>query len=335
MQRLIQIVLVVAVGLLAVWFATLEPSGPPEPRFTPDRVLDLDGPAVLEGRVRLDPGTPGGVVRVVLEYSEPLGQPSRNETLSETGEFLFARVVSGRCTLSLLAPEGGAPLVQLEDLEVAGIEADPRLRQLDLRGRLALVLVRVLAPGGEPAKRAMVAWRPSSGGSFRQFRLTEDGCITLASASELIDLYVQSEGARSRLVRDVLGEAQVELRPSLEAELELPAEIGPEADGVQLTGQVLRVSLPNALEGSSSSIVDYLRVADVIEGSAGTSITVHVACSGHYRVVWQLWDDAQDIRLRFPGTPEPSTFEVRANRPGAIVTPSFPVELYRAALAAR
>lgn len=335
MQRLIQIVLVVIVGLLTAWFTTLEPSGPPEHSYTHVSVLDLDGPGVLEGRVFLDPGTPGGAVRVVLDYSEPLGQPSLNETLSDTGEFIFARVVPGRATLSLLAPEGGAPLVQLEDVEVAGIEADVRLEQLDLRGRLALVPIRVLAPGGEPAKQAMVAWRSSSGGPFRHYRLTQEGCITLATASDLIDLYVQSEGARSRLVRDVLGDTQIELRPSLEAELELPAEIGPEADGVQLTGHVLRVSLPSALEGSSSSIVDYLRVADVIEGSAGASITVHVASSGQYRVEWHLWDDEQDIRLRFPGTPEPSIFEVRANRPGALVTPSFPIELYRAALATR
>ncbi|MFT7680548.1 MAG: hypothetical protein ACI8QC_004554 [Planctomycetota bacterium] len=335
MQRQIQISMVVTVGLLTAWFATLGPSSPPKLRPALASVLDFDGPAVLEGRVQLDPGTPADVVRVVLDYSEPLGQPRLNQTLSATGEFIFPGVVSGRATLSLVAPEGGPPLVQLKDLEVAGMRADPRLRQLDLRGRLALIPVRVLAPGGEPAEQAMVAWRSSGEQAFRHFRLTQDGSITLVTACDLIDLYIQSEGARSCLIRGVLGEAQVELRPSLEAELELPAEIGPMSTGVSLTGHVSRVTLPTALEGSSSSIVDYLRRVDRVDGSEGDSVTIRVASSGQYTVEWHLWDLEREIKLHFPGKPEPSTFEVRASSPGATVTPSFPLELYRAALATR
>lgn len=328
MQRTLLLLLAIAVAALVGWFSTLERAPVLRERGGPIVGLDLDGPLMLQGQVQLDPRVPSGSVTLRMTYLESGGSARLQESVDGAGSFAFEGLAPGKVRLEVLAPGAREPLAVRDELALPVQETVA----FDLRGMLMLTEVEVSLPTGEPAPEAMVAWRASGDGPFDHFGLAKDGQLVLATGVDVLDLYVQAKEARSQLVRGVIGSTRVELRPGLSVTLGLPAGLDPVADGVQLRGSVVRSEPPKILEDALRGIVDYLRLVDRIDLSGGGSVPVEVPSSGVYRVEWRLFGKQDDRFLPFPGSPEPSTFAVRASTPGATVIPPFPESLYRAAI---
>ena len=317
-------VLVVAV----LWFAYLLNKGDAASHFVHQAAR---GSCIVEGQVELDEDVPLGVVRVHFRTIEGV-QAERNVAVGDDGYFHFSGPAGGRAMLEVFAPGRSDPIRVAGPLRLQS-PVDPI--HFDLKGQLVVSVVEVLDPEGLPAEAAQVAWRPSGAEVFRDFGLATNGVYTLATAVDPVDLYVQSKGARSQLVRNVVGETRVELRPRISVVLQLPEGINPQADGVQLLGSVIRNKAPKALEGSLPAIIHYLRVVDRINLGSRTSGAIELPSGGSYRVEWRLFDSGNDRFLSFPGSPAPSTFEIRANQQGSVVVPFFPEELYSASIQAR
>lgn len=331
MSRVLQVSLAVVLTVLLTWFLRLGAQTPGGRDFEPAYTLGLDGPMAVAGVVELDEGVPAGLVQVQARYAA-LGVAVLSTAVDADGRFDLTGLLDDPVVLEVMAPGSEEPLEAIGPLDLAAV-TDPLV--VDLRGRLSIATVDVWGPDGLPVAEAQVAWRPSGMQAFRHFGLAMNGELVLATAVDPIDLYVQCAGARSQLIRDVVGQTRVELRPRISAQFELPAEVDPEADGVLLDGSVIRNAPPKILAGSTHAIIDYLRIVDRIQLSSNVPTSIEVPSSGSYRVEWRMFDAMSDDYLPFPGSPDPSTFEVWANLQGSTVVPLFPEELYRAALALR
>ncbi|HEX6813078.1 MAG TPA: hypothetical protein VF384_15750 [Planctomycetota bacterium] len=148
----------------------------------------------------------------------------------------------GRYRLQAMCGGVAQPIVAIDDVEIAGGPcADPRLADIELRGRVRAFEIRAMASDGKPiaSRDAFVVIR-SSGDEWCGFHLAA-GFVRIA-APAAVDLIVLAKGHRAAFVNGVFDPRTIELEAATNANLAfvLPAPLP--------DGATLRLRLRPALE---------------------------------------------------------------------------------------
>ena len=125
-------------------------------------------------------------------------------------------LAGGRHRLLVGCP-GLPPLLDLEiDVPAGAVAEDPRLRDIDLRGRLRAIAVRLIDAAGQPFTReAKVVMRGESDPqlSWHGVRFVDATCDVLV-VDRPVDLWVVADGQLAVVVPGVFGDQTVVLQPA-------------------------------------------------------------------------------------------------------------------------
>jgi hypothetical protein len=291
MHRATQISVVLAVGTLAVLLMTQDGAGPARADGG-HWIFDPESRGILQGRVQLDEDIPPGHVRVGLWFEGLEGGQRFADALDERGAFLFDPVPTGFGRLTLWVEDDAHPLLEVPDVRVGEGAVDPRLFELDLRGRLSRFEVEILDPLGEPVGRALVGWRPFGPGAYEQSVEVRDGRATLVSSQPLVDLLVQAPGLRTEEVLGVDVGTCVALREGVMVAIEPPPAAFDGVGDPALELRLVREDLDPRFGRRTSRVAEFLQVsrtAAVRDGAARLALPA----PGIWRLEWRavLTDD--------------------------------------------
>lgn len=186
----------------------------------------------LAGSILADEGFPVEVLNISIEY--PSGLPADvEESLDsyadidyETREFEFAQLPPGIARVAVVT-DNDLELAVIDGVVVAaGGEPDPRLQNIDLRGRIFAHKLRVLGSDGKPVENVVVVEKHAEDAWHWGWQ----GDVTVVTEAATVDLLVFSDGYRRAEVNAVSGEAEVRLEDGIEIVVRWSGSI-PELDG--------------------------------------------------------------------------------------------------------
>ncbi|MBL8899116.1 MAG: RNA polymerase sigma factor [Planctomycetes bacterium] len=201
----------------------------------------------IEGSVLLDAGVPHGALQVRLSGTA-VPPPARSllATLDGAGRFGFRDLRAGSASLRICLPlehpsqipPDSANVTRIDGLELrAGAAcADARLQEIDLRGLLRSVKLRVLDEAGIPLASATIAHRGSGRMKDPWFRSTtaSDGTAALLSTSLPIDVHAGKPGYRMLEVPQIDGDQELRLLRGIAVTIEIAGVHANALDGAEL-----------------------------------------------------------------------------------------------------
>lgn len=225
-----------SMDISGVWRVRPERSGymdTPWTEFRPGAALKLilQRGCKVVGNVLLDPELPAGALRVRLvirkqgaaEKDPPIFDATRNPGV--LGEFEWDRLPEGVARLSIhTAAMARRSLFSIEGVVLRPGPAcdDPRLKDIDLRGKLRRIVVTLRDPGGNPVDgEATIISKsgdeqPTVGGNSR---------IVLLAPPETVDLRVTNARFSTVVIEDVVADTQVRFRPARVIRFQAPSGI--------------------------------------------------------------------------------------------------------------
>ena len=248
--------------------------------------MQLERSVAIEATFLVDADTPWRALRMELSRAGDAvgGLAQRVEpTTDGRARAQWSQLPLGRYQLRVHASADSVPLVDIDGIELHGDgePADPRLRDIDLRGRATRCVLRFVDESGHRIEAHRVQIRCIDRASAFEVSLGRDGFeIALRGP---IDLAIASPGFKSRELRAVSGSMEVRLEPAsryrlhcaalLPAPTELRALIRPVDER---TGAASRTSRNvDALTFDAESGVEWTPTSDGIY-----ELTVHVAQAG-------------------------------------------------------
>ena len=189
----------------------------------------------LAGRVVLDPGVREGEVRVLLDGN---GSLTANR-VEDDGSFRFRSCAPGDYRVTFEANDGSppTPLAVFEHVRVESgkVARDPRLQEVDLRGRIVHLELAVRDAAGDPVDLARVIEPAHADRPERLLTWIHAGRATL-TLTHPTDLEVRSSGHRTAFVPAATGRVDVTLAPPLPVRV----RVVPHALPIRLASVALR-----------------------------------------------------------------------------------------------
>jgi len=214
---------------------------------------------------------------------------------------------------------------------------DPRLASIDLRGLVHMFEFEILDFEGELAHPVAVGWRVSTpedeAGSYLRWVAGEDGRVSFASPSDLVDLLVLARGARIEELFGVGYGRSVDLHEGWPVRIAAPEGLDLEADGVQLSARLHRTALDPRIASARSLGGRFFR-ATTETPLRGDVLEFSVLRPGAWEVEWLAYREVDDGIDRLNLGAERIPIEVDLGDLGRVHHSTFPIEAYRAALAA-
>jgi hypothetical protein len=227
--------------------------------FVPDEELALIVP--MRQRVLFRPGAEGLVVRVRIARNEvvvlvrhDLPPPLRLQlqaSLERTGpgepavlrssgssspvaldEFGLGigEVPAGTYRLSVRLRGEAKPLAEAGEVSVAAADGETIVRrEVDVRGKVRLVRLRLLDPSGVPVPAEAILWFPGHGFPIPLV----DGAFTVPVAHGIAEATVRAQGWLDTTVRDITADRDVVLTPALRLRVRV-AGLGALPEGIAL-----------------------------------------------------------------------------------------------------
>jgi hypothetical protein len=222
------------------------------------------------------------------EMMEPMYSfPGQNQAKDGRLQRDWQGLKPGRYRLQALCAGVAEPLVAIDGVEVAdGPCADPRLVDIDLRGRVRAFEVRAIGSDGKPivSREAFVVIR-SQGDDWCGFHLAS-GVVKIA-APAAVDLIVVATGHRTAFVKGVSGPHTVTLEAASEARiaLELPSPLPAGAELKLLLKPAIEIPRRARLQldNGRGMGADSFFVEETVVDAAGKA-TVPVRYPGNYTV---------------------------------------------------
>lgn len=197
-----------------------------------DLVIELVIAGNVAGRVRLDEGLDPALLGVRMHPAhEGLVSDYRRQVHAEVqsdGSFQVWGLAPGLWDLKFRDSVGGLAVAGVDGIEVPAGEAsrDPRLAEIDLRGRLAVVRLILKAPRASDLIMGSLIYRPAGsppGGEDQSNAFLHDSNVVLWVAGSAADVSVIANGFRAVELAGVRGEVTVELQRGPAVRLRLPA----------------------------------------------------------------------------------------------------------------
>jgi hypothetical protein len=194
-------------------------------------VLELVRTGSVAGRVRLDDSLDATQITSLLkpgDTGEIQDHAAQTRTrLEADGRFRFGGLTPGRWTLELGDSAGQRAVTRLEDIDVpsGGPSRDPRLVEIDLRGRLAQVRLTLEPPEPSDVVMGSLVYRPSgspAGGEDESTAFLHRTNTVLCVAGRAADVTVQVSGFRTVELAGVSGDVTVRLQRGPTVRLRLP-----------------------------------------------------------------------------------------------------------------
>jgi len=297
----------------------------------------------LEGRVLLDPNIPTEQVRVqlLMVVGGTGGMTIRLPAeLEPDGRFRFSGLLAGVGTLEAGTGKLRVPLARIEDLVVpdSGFCDDPRLQSIDLRGRVHMFELEILDFEGERAHRVAVGWRVSTpedeGAQYNRWVAGKDGLVSFASPADLVDLLVFAPGARTEELFGVSYGRTVDLYEGWPVRIAAPDGLDLEEHGVQLWARLHRTALDPRIAKERSLGGQFFRITQE-QPLRGEALLFSVPRPGTWKVEWLAYREVDDGMDRLDLGSELVSIEVDPGDLDRVHLSTFPIQAYRAALAAR
>jgi len=331
MSRPSLLLLILSLCLVGAWFslerrgtvAAASPGWSPLPKEV----------GTLTGRVRVDPGVPVERLGVDLDFFV-----ARTSGLSlhlpldvdEGGFFVTPELPPGVAQLAVVV--GGTRIAHRERICVeAGALAQV---ELDLRGRVHVFELWLEDSAGNRVEGGAVGWRASApedgGGSYASWSSVHGGRATVFDASPVIDLLVQPARGAITEVPGVARSRTITVGEPWLARLFRPAEVDPEIDGTRFEVVVRRdrldprIAHAHSLGGRSYADLDPVALVD-------EQAWLELPGPGPWLLEWRVTQQGECLDLGR------STTRVTLERGDGSedVTPAFPLEAYRRAVAER
>lgn len=246
--------------------------------------LTLVEGGVIAGRVLLDTPAGAAALSVTVKCDERSQRTTRD--LEENGEFRFTHLDPGEWVLSIASKGFGDSnnVLELPGLHVpAGGEcADPRLKEIDLRGRVATLILELAPP--LPSDRVMgmvfITPRPRPSGTQQPpiQRIVMDRTLEVAADAESFDVRVVATGFRVAERKEVRGEVRIELERGPQIRLRAPA-------GFELPEPPYHLKPFLQEVGATVGIAGHFQNASL---GADREVRVYAPGAGEYEVVWLL-----------------------------------------------
>ena len=287
----------------------------------------------LSGRVLVDPLVPVERLRVDLDF-----YVARTTGLSlhlpldvdEGGLFATPELPPGIAQLAVAV--GGTTIAHPKRMCV---EAGALARvELDLRGLVHVFELLVEDGAGQPIEGGVVGWRasaPEDGGSpYACWSRVHEGRATVFDASPVIDVLVQPARGAVTEFPGLTRSRTIQVSEPWLARVFLPPDVDPEIDGTRLEILVRRERLDPRIARARSLGGQYYGDLDpiVLEGEHAW---LELPAPGPWILEWRA--TAQGERLDLGRSSARVTLE--RGDGSEDVTPAFPLEAYRRALAER
>lgn len=194
-------------------------------------------------------------------------------------------LTAGRYRLQVLCTGIAEPIAEVDALEVAGGAcADPRLGDIDLRGRLRTFVIRALDADGAPivSTDAFVVLR-SAGNDWSGFHLGKGEVKIVAPGA--VDLIVMAKGHVAALVQGVAEPRTIALQRAAQTHLQVVLPT-PLPEGAQLFLRILpEIELPRSAQlmldtGRGMQVEDFFTQEAVVaaDGTASVAATMPGTC---------------------------------------------------------
>ncbi|MSR61803.1 MAG: hypothetical protein EXS08_05090 [Planctomycetes bacterium] len=237
----------------------------------------------IAGRLLLDPG-----IRLIHPLSVSVHPDSHPEAVESTsrglgrraqkapGSFALQGLLPGSYTLVVAADE---PLFEAHGILVVSGEVanDPRIQEIDLRGRLHLFALALVAPSSSAGLAGVVMFMPAGASApvYSRHLQGMDSVVELLSTLPQIDATVRVDGYRLEHLTDLGPRTEVHLRTGLCMRLTLPTEFEP-PDPPLLLGATL-VDAADERAGATIQFFD-----------ERGELACFVPAAGRYKVRWLL-----------------------------------------------
>jgi hypothetical protein len=152
--------------------------------------------------------------RVIVRARPSGGGRDAHAFVSWPGRFELRGLLPGRYDISFeMADDFGEPILVVGGVDVAADQAtrDPRLRDVDLRGRARVITLRVRRDDGMPVRSLRFALRASGEAEWRVRGTTAGDTLEIATASRRIDVELGAKGTRTTILANVIADREVVL----------------------------------------------------------------------------------------------------------------------------
>ncbi len=186
--------------------------------------------ANIEGLLLLDPWVESAAIEVRVRASTAAGLQAEQgiRGRGERRTFNFRALPQGSLGLQVILRSENRELYRLHELQAQVGEQlqDPRLRVIDLRGRLNRVSIELRnASGSRPRRKAaMLLVEPMRVGELRQSYDLSRGRIDIATLRPSLDLTVLVPGFEPKVISQAAGVMQVDLRRATAQRIELQGD---------------------------------------------------------------------------------------------------------------
>ena len=186
-----------------------------------DVEIVVRGTGGLAGRALLDPGVP--LERIIRVSGSSGGHSAK---FRSDGSFDFHDLPAGKTTLSVVVDD--EVLLEVPDLEVVPgeITRDPRIQEIDLRGRLRVFRIRLVTPTPNDHPRWSLSWSASGVNDEERSKMMRsygESGVVLVTTLARVDATLRVEGYRPEHLVDLAPETEVHLRTGYAVRLALPA----------------------------------------------------------------------------------------------------------------
>ena len=263
-------------------------------------VLSLDTGSGLRGSVLVDEDVDPS--NLFISFIEETGRRERPGW--EGREFVWKALEAERGAVEIL-DQARQTVLEAPDIVLArGQETrDPRLQEIDLRGRLRPVVLQVLDGEGRPLAGARALAYPGEEGLPMLHRSGGDGRVSILCLGPLPRVVVGAEGRIAVEERQVSGELEVRLLPAAEVELRL--------DGLPTLPEGMSLGLMLQHEGPDTLHNPAPDPQGVFDG--GGRLVLRLPMAGTWRItgiVFQRLGNGGTIGNGAAGLLLPETFEI-------------------------
>ncbi len=247
-----------------------------------DLVLTLVEGGRIAGRVLVD--SPAVTTAVLARAVRTDGGEYKVTGLKSDGAFALENLTPGDWTLTLEAngSQSDLPFIELTGLHLpsGAACADPRLNELDLRGRLSALTVEIVAPNASDRVLGLAIVTPKGATTTPPAtpiqRMLTERSITVVAEAESFDLRVVTSGYRTVERSGIRGEVRIELERGPLVRLRAPA-------GMELPEPPIHLKPFLVAVGADATMVGHFQ--DVVLG-ADREVRVFAPGSGEFEVEW-------------------------------------------------
>jgi len=193
--------------------------------FSSDVVIILESAGRIVGRVLHDGegSRPPVDIRARLDTGEDEG--SHGVSFEDEGRFEIRSLPPGSYTVTVTLGSSQNPLLEVSGVVVRSGETteDPRLAEIDLRGRLHRFTVTVVDVDGKPPERVMASYRsPNDPEGEESWAMAwRDGLLRIDTLHEAVDVDISAQGYRSLRLEGLSSDEKVVLQGGIPVRLVL------------------------------------------------------------------------------------------------------------------